>query len=414
MDRISMLELIACVSEVVDLISDEIKDHHIRVAWGAYHLTEAMGIPGAERRNIVIAAAMHDVGGLSLNARLEAVEADYEDSNSHAEKGYRLLSPYVPFQSIANMIRNHHTPWDYGRATDASDNPIPMGSQIILLADRISVMLRPDATLLAQTDAVSKVLLAQENSIYAPQIIAAFRTLLDRSYFWLDMMTRDFPDLKDKLRDDDVFLSGPDLTGALEMLSRIIDYRSTFTAVHSRGVAVVADELSRLLAFPDSERQLIRAAGLLHDIGKLAVPSEVIEKNGPLDDSESRLIHSHTYYTEKVLSNLSGGDVIRRWASFHHENLDGSGYPFGLREEELDTGARILKVADVFSALMEDRPYRKSVGPGPSAHIMREMTETHELDPQIVAVLRDNLDVISEKWRAEARTVADEYAQFSS
>lgn len=412
MEKISMLNLTACVCEVIDLVSNAIKNHHNMVAWGAYHLTEAMGITGDERRNIVIAAAIHDMGGLSLNDRLMAVALDFEDSNNHAEKGYRLLSGFKPFQDIANIVRNHHTPWDYGNAVDADGNPIHIGSQIILLADRISVMLKPDINVLNQTNGITKSIIRQENTVYEPGLIEAFKSVADKESFWLDMMTQDYRTCRDRLSQYDTVLTGDDLTDALELISKIIDFRSSFTASHSRGVSAVACKLSSLMSFSEADCNLMRAAGLLHDIGKLAVPSEIIDKPAVLNGGEKNVLHCHTYYTEMVLSHLGGLDSLKEWASYHHENLDGSGYPYRLGSKELSLGSRIMKVADVFVALMEDRPYRNGMGLDKTLSVLNKMVAKREVDPGVVSVLCDNAEEISGIWHEEYIRSLEYYRDF--
>jgi len=413
MEQISLLDLVACVCNVIDLVSDVIKDHHNKVAYGAYYLTEAMGIKGEQKRDIIIAAALHDVGGLSLNDRLTAITLEFEDSNCHAEKGYRLLRDFEPFQNISDIVRNHHTPWNNGKAIDALENPIPLGSQIVLMADRIAVMLRPDINVLNQRKSVINTITRQKNSIYRPDLIAAFKKISNKDAFWLDIMSKNFNDsIKGKLKEDDISLSGANLTEALNLLSRIIDYRSFFTASHSKGVSVVARELSKLMDFSEEECFLMEVAGLLHDIGKLAVPSEIIEKQGPLNTNEKNIMHCHTYYTEKVLSHFNGFETIIQWASFHHENLDGSGYPFGIGEADLNLGARIMKVADVFTALMENRPYRPSMGLENSLNTLHTMVNKHELDRSVVDVLCENADHIDHVFQEESRQADLNYKKF--
>lgn len=391
MNSLSLLELAACVCEVVDLVSDVIKDHHNRVACGAYQLTRALGIKGDAQRDIVIAAALHDVGGLTVSDRLTAVDLDFEDSNDHAEKGYRLLRDFALFKEVAHMVRYHHTPWDHGNAKDHEGNPIPLGSQIILLADRISVLLQPGPEMLKQTPEVLKSMVSLEGDIYSPDVINALKTLSTRESFWLDIVTQNFFDyIYDRLSDNDIVLYGSDLDEAAELLCNMMDYRSVFTASHSKGVAVIAENLAKKLGLSDTQATDLKIAGLLHDIGKLAVPTEIIEKTGPLNARERNVIRCHPYYTDKILSHLNGLSKLRKWASHHHESLNGKGYPFGLEEEDLSFGANIIKVADVFVALTENRPYRDGMRLKDTLSTMQEMMVRGELVPEVFQALTTN------------------------
>ena len=125
-------------------------------------------------------------------------------------------------------------------------------------------------------------------------------------------------------------------------MHQIIDFRSAFTASHSIGVAESAQLLSKKLGFNKLEARMMYLAGLLHDIGKLSVPISILEKKGPLNNTEFNVIKKHTYYSYRIMSNIKGIESINQWASFHHEKLDGTGYPFAIKGSNLDLGSRIM------------------------------------------------------------------------
>ncbi len=120
------------------------------------------------------------------------------------------------------------------------------------------------------------------------------------------------------------------------IISTIIDFRSSFMASHSRGVAACAGALSKPIGFSEPDCRLMRVAGYLHDLGKFAVTSEILEKPSPLARREKDAIVKHAYYTYRVLETVRGFDFINAWASFHHERPDGQGYPFRMKKDELD------------------------------------------------------------------------------
>ena len=105
----------------------------------------------------------------------------------------------------------------------------------------------------------------------------------------------------------------------------------------------------------------MRAAGYLHDLGKIAVPSRILDKPAPPSQHEWAVLREHTYHTFRVLDTIGGMPQISEWAAFHHERLDGTGYPFGHEGKDLTLGARIMAVADIFTAVTEDRPYRAAL-----------------------------------------------------
>ena len=127
-----------------------------------------------------------------------------------------------------------------------------------------------------------------------------------------------------------------------------------------------------LMGFSAWECQLIRVAGNLHDLGKLAVPAEILEKSGQLTDAEYNLIKGHSFYTYHILEAIDELEIITAWAAFHHERLDGSGYPFQISGDQLSLPARIVAVADVFTAITEDRPYRVGMDPDQALSVLRK------------------------------------------
>lgn len=140
--------------------------------------------------------------------------------------------------------------------------------------------------------------------------------------------------------------------------AEIIDAKSPFTYAHSSNVAMYACAIGEKLGFDSQTMQRTRRAGLLHDIGKVGVSNRILDKNGPLADDERAAVQSHPMYTWEILGRVSAFSSFARQASTHHEKLDGSGYPWKLRGDELDLPSRAMVVADIYEALTADRPYR--------------------------------------------------------
>ena len=141
----------------------------------------------------------------------------------------------------------------------------------------------------------------------------------------------------------------------------VIDAKSPYTAVHSRRVAAIATEIAMELGLPADERRELHRAGLLHDIGKLGLSNRILDKPGALTVSELAQVRVHPRHTADILCRVRRFEGLARDAAAHHERLDGSGYPDGLRAGRLSSPARILAVADVYEALTSDRPYRPAL-----------------------------------------------------
>ncbi|MGC8574942.1 MAG: HD-GYP domain-containing protein [Caldisericum sp.] len=154
-------------------------------------------------------------------------------------------------------------------------------------------------------------------------------------------------------------------------------------------------------------------AGYLHDLGKLAVPKEILEKPDKLSTEEFNVVKSHTYYTYRILSCIPNFETINRWASFHHERLDGSGYPFRLSAFDLPLGSRIMAVADVFTALTEDRPYRAGMDVDKALKIIENMSQNNILDVYTVQLLKKNIAKVNEARIYSQTEALREYEKFS-
>ena len=144
-------------------------------------------------------------------------------------------------------------------------------------------------------------------------------------------------------------------------LAEALDLRDTYTAKHSQRVGHLCELTARELRMPEDKVQRLRLAGLLHDIGKVAVPDAVVRKPGPLDDEEREQMRRHPELGARILSG-PGMEDLREWVLAHHEQPDGRGYPRGLEGDEIPIEAAVLAAADSYEAMISDRVYRPAIG----------------------------------------------------
>ncbi len=231
-----------------------------------------------------------------------------------------------------------------------------------------------------------------------PKVIEYFVTAAKSDEFWLDITSTKLDEiLLNMFNRENIYLDLKDLNSVTNIFRFFIDFRTPYTASHSTGgVAACASQLARYFAFSENEILLMEVAGSLHDIGKLTVPNEILEKPSALTVDEFAVIKQHTYYTYQILSQVTGFEKFIDWAAHHHECLDGTGYPFALKEEEISLGAKIFAVSDVFTALKEDRPYRPAMTDKEAIEIINNMVASRHLDGNIVKVLLDNIDEVNE------------------
>ncbi|MBI5353305.1 MAG: HD domain-containing protein [Chloroflexi bacterium] len=410
---IPVFDLVLCLSQAVDLVNPLVADHQKRTAQIAYGLGMQMRLPESELHDLIIAAALHDAGGLTCKDRLCALDFEFQDPYGHSVMGYLFLNSFSPFRTPADIVRFHHVPWMNGTGATFDGIPIPRASHILQLADRVAVLLNTNLDVLDQVDGILEKVRAQSGERFVPEQVKALEALAKKESFWLDAIyLQHINILGRRLKWEQMQITEDDFLGLTNLFRRIVDFRSQFTASHSAGVAATAEILARRCGFSDADCRMIHLAGLLHDLGKLAVPVEILEKPGRLTRQEFAVIRRHTYYTFHLLEPLKVLDLIRVWGAFHHERMDGNGYPFHLEENELPLGSRIVSVADVFNALTEDRPYRKGI-PGTDAFkILADAVSKHRLDHQVVATLHDHLNEVNDARRSAQFLAFKEYRHF--
>jgi DNA-binding CsgD family transcriptional regulator len=184
-------------------------------------------------------------------------------------------------------------------------------------------------------------------------------------------------------------LTERELGSALEAIADFTDIKSPFTLGHSRGVADLAVGGARELQLSSEAVEHVRRAALVHDMGRLGVSNSIWDKAGQLSAGEVERIRLHPYLTERMLAASPGLSALGATAVQHHERLDGSGYPRGLRADALTPCGRILAAADAYRAKLEPRPYRRPYYPGEAASWMRGEVRAGRLDGEAAeAVLR--------------------------
>lgn len=181
-----------------------------------------------------------------------------------------------------------------------------------------------------------------------------------------------------------VYVAVSRLEDIARLFGEIADLKCAYTLGHSTGVADLAAGAASRLALPEADVEAIRLAGLLHDIGRLSVPTGIWNKPGPLSPSEWDRVRLHTYYTERTLSQSPLLEPAARLASMHHERLDGSGYHRSASASMLPLPARILAAADVFRALTEHRPHRAALDQAAAAGELQRAAEQGALDREAV------------------------------
>jgi HD-GYP domain-containing protein (c-di-GMP phosphodiesterase class II) len=395
---INPVNLIQTLTMALDLAVDGVSLHQRRSAIICSHLAEKLNLQIHEEHNLLSAALMHDIGAASSSEERRKLADpnmgwDRNDIYQHAEKGYQLLVNSDTFLDIAESIRYHHDRWDGGNPSGLAGPDIPLNARIIHLADRIEIHTKKTGPILHNCVRVQKLIQEGSGSHFDPDLVDIFMDCSVKESFWLDLTVPDLASiLNEKMKMGTTPLTIYDMLHVAEIFATLIDRMSRFTATHSRSVSGVAVFLAKWNGFSQSELYMMRIAGLLHDLGKLSIPNGILEKPGPLTNDEQLIVRQHTYYTFMILNQIEQFKTVAEWAAWHHETLDGNGYPFKLNDAYLTLGARIMAVADIFVALAENRPYRKKLNQESITRIMSNMVKENKISERIVQSLFDNFN----------------------
>ncbi|MBC7321365.1 HD domain-containing protein, partial [bacterium] len=181
---LDLIDIVRGISECVDLVNSVFSHHHKRVACIALNIAREMGLSLDEKRNLVVASLLHDVGALSIKERVKYLEfeSDFGVKNpyGHAEIGYRLFREFKPFLNPAISIRYHHTYY-----VDIEKYSLPLGAYILHLADRVAISIR-EGEVLSQSKDIKNKIRAQKNRMFSPEVVDGFLTASSRDSFWFD------------------------------------------------------------------------------------------------------------------------------------------------------------------------------------------------------------------------------------
>lgn len=395
---INLNKALIYLSRALDFSQQGILQHHKRVALMALNIGRASGMTEEELLNLFKAAIIHDIGAVDWEQRLTLSQFEIVNPWEHCLKGTELVSGLNLFRDTRDIILSHHDKWAGGNRSGLRKNRIPLESRIIHLADRLDILINSDVNILCQRLDILKEIQNYSGIFFDPDLVDILSNLAINESLWLDMVS---PWIFDRLIDivpSREFFQMEDIMDMARLYARGVDAKSPFTFMHSRGVANVAAYLGNIMGLPLEDRKNLKLAGLLHDIGKLSIPEGIIVKSQPLTKEEIELIRQHTYYTYWWLKPVFTSGNVAEWAAFHHERINGTGYPFHKKAHELDLQSRLMAVADVYTALREDRPYRTSISPQKAEAILKNQAKEGALDGELVEALYSEKEALNDYW----------------
>lgn len=407
---LNLAELLGALSHALDLTEGQPEGHCKRACWIGTRIGMAMGLEGDVLSDLYFTVLLKDLGCSSNAARIcelyladdISFKRDFKTIDGSLAAALRFVFDKTGLQSgfaervraIVNILRNggeiarelietrchrgadiaakmRFSPavqdgirwldehWDgSGKPEGRKGATIPLASRIALVAQVADIFHSEGGKKAARSEIV-----ARRGTWFDPRVVDAFLTAEAEPGFWEAIESRDLdarlfalPPASGSAPASEDYVD--DIAAAF---ADVIDAKSPFTAGHSRRVTLFTDMIAEEMGLDPAHRRWLRRAALLHDIGKLAVSNQILDKPGRPDEGEWQSIRSHPAHSADILRQVALFRDLADIAGAHHERLDGKGYPYGLAGDELVPEVRILTVADVFDALTADRPYRTAM-----------------------------------------------------
>ncbi|MDD3051220.1 MAG: HD domain-containing protein [Candidatus Cloacimonetes bacterium] len=388
-------QFLKAVSFALDFVEIDIlgasANHSRRVAYISNRIAETMKLPTSEQADITAFAIMHDNGLAEevVNSQLKFDKLPQlkrmEGFRVHCEFGENNIRDYPFMTNLTGIVKYHHENYDGSGFFGLRGDDIPLLAQIIGLADFTDNYLHFErGNKLTIDDFIKKNI----GKRFSPQVAEAYLEVSNTVKFWLDLQNEHIHLALDRHSiKNSIETNWEKIFSITKVFSSIVDSKSKFTFRHTKGIIEKAEVAADFYGKGEEEKIKLMIAASLHDLGKLAISTSILEKNGPLDQKEFNSMKTHTYYTKYALSQISNFEDIREWAANHHEKLNGKGYPESLTADALDFNSRLIACIDIYQALAEDRPYRKGMSFDNILQIMEKMADDYSIDKDIVTEL---------------------------
>lgn len=389
--ELDVLGLVAACSYALDCVETELvhvtSRHAKRVAYMSVCVAEQLGICGKDLQDLAVYALLHD------NALTQYIQEELHSNLTdmkemprigvHCSIGEENIQGFPFHTDVKNVILYHHENADGSGPFGKKSEEVPLFSRIIHLCDLLDQACCRKAFTTETWEWAKDVLKRIRGTMVDEECAEALERIFSEEYF-LSLGGNFEASLWNKVPRQKQELDFSQIKKLAEFFAKIVDYKSPFTSTHSIGVAERAEKLSRYMGFDEETVQKMYLAGALHDIGKVAVGNEILEKPDRLTDAEFAVMKHHAAYTYNILSEIDDFEEIRDFAAFHHERLDGTGYPFGKDASELNVQERMMACIDIYQALTESRPYKKGMSHERACEILKNMADKGWLDMDII------------------------------
>jgi HD-GYP domain-containing protein (c-di-GMP phosphodiesterase class II) len=428
-ENLGLSPLIGSLSHALDLTSGQPRGHAVRSCWIGMNIGRQLGLDELALRDVYYTVLLKDLGCSSNAARISELyltddlrfKRDLKQVGDSWPRMLRFVFTHTGakaslparLRGLLNVLRNGpqiadelmrtrctqgaaiarqlrfgeavqhgiaslHEHWDgSGRPQQRRGDAIPLTARVALLAQAVDVHHTAGHAPLAIHEARSRA-----GSWFDPSLVAAFDHVALDPLFWhrlaspaLEARVFAMEPARGRVAVDDDYLDD-----IAEAFGQVVDGKSPFTSGHSARVAGNVDGIAQHFGLAPARRRWLRRGALLHDVGKLGVSNAVLDKPGKLDSTEWAAMKRHAQHTEAILSRVGAFGDLGRVAAAHHERLDGTGYPRGLKAPQIPLETRIITAADIFDALCASRPHRAAMPVAQALSVMAASVGT-AIDP---------------------------------
>lgn len=374
--KISVSHLLSAISLLIDIAQGR-KEHAPKVTYISVQIAKKLNICQNEVKKIYFASFLHDIGITVTDEAFYTSHMDIYMAKNHCLLGYEFVNKLPLDEEIPLFIKYHHEFYNGSGAFGYDHCIVPFASQIINLADQVDISMDYTLPYYVQVGNIKEWVKKNRAILFNPIIADAFLEIAEKDRFWLDIYNPQLRNIVLELSpQDEVYFDIENMLKFSEAVALIIDNKSKFTHLHSKSLSEMVYSIAKILGLDDETSNKLKIAGYLHDIGKMVIPNEILDKEGKLTTEEFYVIKSHPYYTKLILDQIPvfKGE-ISNWAGNHHERVNGSGYPEKLGKDELTLLDRVVGICDVYQALIEDRPYRKGLSQKETLNIISDMVK---------------------------------------
>lgn len=393
MDFISSKNIFLLIRDTLKLIDKRSMKHGSRTGYIVYKMLQQRGgYEKFEMAELVMLATLHDIGSYKTDDVKTTLQYEAKNYMAHSIYGYLFLKYLSPMEEKSKIVLYHHV--DYTQIKDL-DYTYKEEAAFLALAEKIDIYREAlgekfDLSLLTK----------YAGTRYSEKALELFQQADEEFNIFERIQSNEYEKELDELMDYIMF-TNEEKKRYMEMLMYSLGLRSPSKVVDSVTSMCICDELAHHLLMNETDAEKLYYGALIHDIGMLAMPEEIVEKNGELTEEEKKLIQKHVEVSEKILKNRLDQDVLDI-VTAHHERLDGSGYPKKLQEINLNLPQKILQVADVVTSLMKGEFYQKSANEEEIIAYLQKEAEGKRLSKQVVDTMVVCYGEIMEKVKNES------------